>query len=198
MSAASIYLVSLEKEIFIPWSKIVKLIYPETVRGRKAGNLWKALRFGLNLDPALYRKIKTPEWRKQRIRQITFGLHSDLELPFGYYQYMSEKLDKNFDRLSNERDAQIAAILWRSAMEELNSLPPVGGFLSAIKKKEGEIKNKERHEKNLNKYKLYNEGLAFLGEEYINTGNFYRTNKGFKLHKTIILKEPREDLWFLF
>jgi len=101
----ALYLTSLERDIFLPWSELIK-DHP------KPWVLKKMLVDGLANDRALYNKIRSHDFRKDRILQMLSGLQSTMNLPQDFYENSQIKLDKNYHMLSGYKDSVIAAIIW--------------------------------------------------------------------------------------
>jgi hypothetical protein len=113
ISAMAVYITTLERDIFIPFSKIAEQLKFYPIKDAKRF-------FGLVLQkyPELYKKLRDPEYRQKRIRGILMALKNQLKLPDDFYSKASEKMIKNFGILKNQRDVVIAGVILQDLIKQ--------------------------------------------------------------------------------
>jgi hypothetical protein len=167
LSAIALYLVSLERNIFIPLSKILDQTDPED-----HNQINRFLRIAITKDTELYRKVRSPNFRQNRIRLMLLGLQDQFNLPPVFYQKASEKLKKNFKFLNNQRDVLIAGVIWDNIVKELYPHQSKIGTSN------------------------FRQGYDFLGIDNNVVPSFLR-RYGVKLKQPENIEEI-DELWFLF
>lgn len=107
----ALYYETLEKEIVLPWSEIIK-----NSNERQIDNIRSALIQSLREDEELYNRIRSKRYRKRRVNQLLLSLQTKFNLPPELYKTTSKNLDNHFDKLSNRKDTLLAALLWDSQL----------------------------------------------------------------------------------